>query len=46
MNATIWLGLLQAATLIAVLVVLYRPLGDYIARAYSSARHLRVERWT
>ncbi|MGF6824249.1 K+-transporting ATPase ATPase A chain [Microbacterium sp. ZKA21] len=46
MTATIWLGILQAATLIAVLVVLYRPLGDYIARTYASPRHLRVERWT
>ena len=45
MAATIWLGLLQAATLIAVLVVLYRPLGDYIARTYASPRHLRVEGW-
>ena len=46
MTATIWLGILQAATLIAVLVVLYRPLGDYIARTYASPRHLRVEGWT
>ena len=46
MTATIWLGILQAATLIAVLVVLYRPLGDYIARTYASPRHLRVEVWT
>ncbi|WP_243228959.1 potassium-transporting ATPase subunit KdpA [Microbacterium sp. CIAB417] len=44
MTATIWFGVLQAATLIAVLVLLYRPLGDYIARAYSSPRDLRVER--
>lgn len=44
MTATIWLGLLQAATLVAVLVVVYRPLGDYIARTYASARHLRAER--
>jgi len=46
MTATIWLGILQAATLIAVLAVLYRPLGDYIARTYASPRHLRVEGWT
>lgn len=46
MTATIWLGILQAATLIAVLVVLYRPLGDYIARTYASPRHLRVDGWT
>jgi potassium-transporting ATPase potassium-binding subunit len=23
----------------------YRPLGDYMARVYSSGRHLRVEKW-
>lgn len=38
------LGVLQAATVVLMLVLLYRPLGDYIARIYSSARHLRVER--
>ncbi|MFC4138621.1 MULTISPECIES: potassium-transporting ATPase subunit KdpA [unclassified Microbacterium] len=42
--ADVWLGVLQAATLVAVLVLLYRPLGDYIAHVYSAARHLRVER--
>lgn len=44
MDATIWFGVLQAATLVAVLVLLYRPLGDGIAHVYSSARDLRVER--
>lgn len=38
------LGVLQAATVVLMLVLLYRPLGDYIARVYSSAKHLRVER--
>ncbi|MBN8204978.1 potassium-transporting ATPase subunit KdpA [Microbacterium esteraromaticum] len=38
------LGVLQAATVVLMLVLLYRPLGDYIARIYSSAKHLRVER--
>ncbi|GAB6856165.1 hypothetical protein JCM13591A_02700 [Microbacterium xylanilyticum] len=42
--AGIWLGVLQAATLIAVLVLLYRPLGDYMARVYTGSRNLRVER--
>jgi len=44
MAATIWFGVLQGATLIAVLVLLYRPLGDHMARVYSSVRDLRIER--
>jgi len=44
MDATIWFGILQAATLIVALVLLYRPLGDAIARIYTSTRDLRVER--
>ena len=40
--ADIWLGVLQAATVIAVLVLLYRPLGDYMARVYTGAKDLRV----
>lgn len=43
-TATIWFGVLQAATLMLALVLLYRPLGDYITHVYSSARHLRIER--
>jgi len=43
-GATIWFGVLQGATLVAVLVLLYRPLGDAIARIYTGARDLRVER--
>ncbi|UNK70595.1 potassium-transporting ATPase subunit KdpA [Microbacterium sp. H1-D42] len=42
--ADIWFGVLQAATLVLILALLYRPLGDYIARVYSGARDLRVER--
>ncbi|UQN31741.1 potassium-transporting ATPase subunit KdpA [Brachybacterium kimchii] len=37
----------HALPVIAVLVVLalvHRPLGDFMARAYSSSRHLRIER--
>ena len=37
-------GLLQATLLVVALAVCYRPLGDYIARVYTSDRHLRVER--
>jgi K+-transporting ATPase ATPase A chain len=40
----IWLGILQALTLIIVLVVIYRPLGDYMATIYTSHRDLRIER--
>ncbi|WP_182524165.1 potassium-transporting ATPase subunit KdpA [Nocardioides dongkuii] len=37
-------GLLSIATLVLVLALVYRPLGDYMARVYESARHLRAER--
>ncbi|NGO70947.1 potassium-transporting ATPase subunit KdpA [Streptomyces boncukensis] len=36
---------LQVSALIAALALVHRPLGDYMARVYSSTRHLRVERW-
>ncbi len=42
--ATIWFGVLQGATLLLALGLTYRPLGDYIARIFSSSRHLAVER--
>ncbi|MFE5716718.1 potassium-transporting ATPase subunit KdpA [Streptomyces sp. NPDC056501] len=38
-------GVLQLLALIAALALSYRPLGDYMARVYSSDKHLRVERW-
>ncbi|MEV0598793.1 potassium-transporting ATPase subunit KdpA [Streptomyces sp. NPDC050315] len=38
-------GVLQLLALIAALALAYRPLGDYMARVYSSPRHLRVEKW-
>lgn len=44
MDATIWFGILQAATLIIALVLLYRPLGDAIAHVYTAPRDLRIER--
>ena len=37
-------GVLQALTVVAVLVVVHRPLGDHMARVWSSPRDLRVER--
>ncbi|MEV3858569.1 potassium-transporting ATPase subunit KdpA [Streptomyces sp. NPDC050095] len=38
-------GVLQLLALIAALALAYRPLGDYMARVYSSEKHLRVEKW-
>ncbi|MGO4783751.1 potassium-transporting ATPase subunit KdpA [Cryobacterium sp. W22_MBD10_FK3] len=40
----VWLGILQALTLVAVLAAIYRPLGDYMATIYTSHRDLRIER--
>jgi K+-transporting ATPase ATPase A chain len=36
--------LLTVGLLVVVLVAVHRPLGDYMARVYSSPKHLRVER--
>lgn len=45
MDAAVWFGILQAATVVVALVLLYRPLGDYIALVYGSPpRDLRIER--
>jgi K+-transporting ATPase ATPase A chain len=44
MTATFWLFLAQFATLALVLVLLYRPLGDYMASVYTSTRDFRIER--
>nr|WP_208402765.1 potassium-transporting ATPase subunit KdpA [Lysinibacter cavernae] len=35
---------MQAATLALILALVYKPLGEYIARVYESTRHLAVER--
>jgi K+-transporting ATPase ATPase A chain len=37
-------GLLQVGLLVLLLALTYRPLGDYMARVFTSTRHLRVER--
>jgi K+-transporting ATPase ATPase A chain len=37
-------GFLQVALLVVVLAVCYKPLGDYIARVFTSPKHLRVEK--
>ncbi|WP_406129099.1 potassium-transporting ATPase subunit KdpA [Streptomyces sp. NBC_00989] len=38
-------GVLQLIALIAALALAYVPLGTYMARVYSSDKHLRVEKW-
>jgi potassium-transporting ATPase potassium-binding subunit len=37
-------GLLQVGTLIAALALCYKPVGDHMARVFSSERDLKVER--
>ncbi|QNE46972.1 potassium-transporting ATPase subunit KdpA [Glaciihabitans sp. INWT7] len=43
MNNT-WLFILQAATIVLVLALIYRPLGDYMAQVYTKPKNMRVER--
>ncbi|MGW2651505.1 potassium-transporting ATPase subunit KdpA [Streptomyces sp. NPDC001393] len=38
-------GFLQLLALVGALALAYIPLGTYMARVYSSPRHLRVEKW-
>ncbi|MFJ2893688.1 potassium-transporting ATPase subunit KdpA [Streptomyces sp. NPDC087218] len=38
-------GVLQVLALVVALGLVYRPLGDHMARVYSSEKHLRVEKW-
>ena len=38
-------GWLQLGVVVLLLAAAYRPLGDYMAWALTSPRHLRVERW-
>ncbi|KJL40433.1 potassium-transporting ATPase subunit KdpA [Microbacterium trichothecenolyticum] len=42
--ATVWTGVLQIATVVLILALLYRPLGDWIARVYTASKDWRVER--
>jgi len=44
MDATFWLFIAQLATIAALVALLYRPLGDYMARVFTSTRDLRIER--
>ncbi|MFF9351206.1 potassium-transporting ATPase subunit KdpA [Streptomyces sp. NPDC014734] len=38
-------GVLQVLALVVALGLVYRPLGDHMARVYCSTKHLRVEKW-
>ncbi|MFI8348434.1 potassium-transporting ATPase subunit KdpA [Streptomyces sp. NPDC085596] len=38
-------GVLQLLALIAALALVHAPAGNYMAKVYSSHRHLRAERW-
>ncbi|MFF7967745.1 potassium-transporting ATPase subunit KdpA [Streptomyces sp. NPDC007903] len=38
-------GVLQLLALIGALALVHVPAGNYLAKVYSSRRHLRVERW-
>ncbi|MGW1591307.1 potassium-transporting ATPase subunit KdpA [Streptomyces sp. NPDC002386] len=38
-------SVLQLLALIGALALVYIPFGNYMARVYSSAKHLRVEKW-
>jgi K+-transporting ATPase ATPase A chain len=42
--ADVWAGIAQVATLVLLLVVVHRPLGDGMARMYTTVKHMRVER--
>jgi K+-transporting ATPase ATPase A chain len=41
---TILFGILQIFTVVVIIVALYRPLGDYMARIFTTKKDLRVER--
>lgn len=43
---TAWLAVAQAAVLILMLAVCYRPLGDYMARVFTTDKDWRVEKAT
>ncbi|MCU1585769.1 MAG: Potassium-transporting ATPase subunit [Microbacteriaceae bacterium] len=41
---TVLFGILQILTLVVILALIHRPLGDYMARVYTSGKNLKVER--
>ncbi|TCK66165.1 potassium-transporting ATPase subunit KdpA [Curtobacterium sp. PhB136] len=42
--AATWAGIAQVAVLVLLLVVVHRPLGDWMARVFTSSHHGRAER--
>lgn len=42
--AQTWAGIAQVAVLVLLLVLVHRPVGDWMARVFTSPRHGRVER--
>ncbi len=40
----VFFAIVQAASLVLILALLYRPLGDYMARIFSSRKDLAIER--
>jgi K+-transporting ATPase ATPase A chain len=42
--STTWLFILQMLTLILILGLIYRPLGDYMANVYTSRKNFKFER--
>ena len=42
--APAWAAIAVIATIVAVLALVYRPLGDYMARVFTTARDLAVEK--
>ena len=41
---TTWAGVIFVGTIVLALAVVYRPLGDYMARVLTTTHHLRAER--
>jgi K+-transporting ATPase ATPase A chain len=42
--ATVWSGILQMVALVLLLALAYRPLGDYMAHVFTTAKDARAER--
>ena len=42
---TTWAGLGQLGLLLAALAICHQPLGDHLARVFTSTKHWAVERW-
>lgn len=45
MSADLWSGIVRAVPLMAGLIGAHRPLGAYMAKAYTSEKDWRAERW-